>query len=191
MLHDSTLHAKPTTMDYKYIEQLLERYWEGATTLEEEQILHAFFCQDELPEQLQCYAPLFNMQHQERAVAAPEALEQRIMDAIANEMRGEQPTASVKIRTVGFRRRLTPFFHAAASIALLVMAGLAVEHASTPHIQTPGNGSSIVAGTYVKTDDVANVIQQSQQPQTDVVTAQADSLVVPTLPVLEDTDAEP
>ena len=26
-------------MDYKYIEQLLERYWEGETTLQEESIL--------------------------------------------------------------------------------------------------------------------------------------------------------
>ncbi|MBQ4446467.1 MAG: pyruvate ferredoxin oxidoreductase, partial [Prevotella sp.] len=32
-------------MDYKYIEQLLERYWQGMTTLEEERILRAFFSQ--------------------------------------------------------------------------------------------------------------------------------------------------
>ena len=30
-------------MDYKYIEQLLERYWEGETTLQEEAILRTFF----------------------------------------------------------------------------------------------------------------------------------------------------
>ena len=30
-------------MDYKYIEQLLERYWNCETSLEEEQILRAFF----------------------------------------------------------------------------------------------------------------------------------------------------
>ena len=32
-------------MDYKYINQLLERYWECKTTLEEEQILRSFFSQ--------------------------------------------------------------------------------------------------------------------------------------------------
>ena len=30
-------------MDYKYIEQLLERYWNCETSLEEEQILRSFF----------------------------------------------------------------------------------------------------------------------------------------------------
>ena len=33
-------------MDYKYISQLLERYWNVETTLEEEEILKAFFRQD-------------------------------------------------------------------------------------------------------------------------------------------------
>ena len=32
-------------MDYKYIEQLLERYWQGETTLQEEAILCNFFSQ--------------------------------------------------------------------------------------------------------------------------------------------------
>ena len=33
-------------MDYKYIEQLLERYWQCETTPEEENVLRAFFAQD-------------------------------------------------------------------------------------------------------------------------------------------------
>ena len=36
-------------MDYKYIEQLLERYWQCETSLEEEQILQAFFRQEDIP----------------------------------------------------------------------------------------------------------------------------------------------
>lgn len=36
-------------MDYKYIEQLLERYWECETSLEEENILRTFFSQDNIP----------------------------------------------------------------------------------------------------------------------------------------------
>ena len=34
-------------MDYKYIEQLLERYWQCQTSVEEERILRDFFGQEE------------------------------------------------------------------------------------------------------------------------------------------------
>ena len=36
-------------MDYKYIEQLLERYWNCETSTEEEQILRIFFQQKAIP----------------------------------------------------------------------------------------------------------------------------------------------
>ena len=46
-------------MDYKYINQLLDRYWKAETSLEEEEILRAFFSQDELPAELKPYQALF------------------------------------------------------------------------------------------------------------------------------------
>ena len=46
-------------MDYKYINQLLERYWKCETSLEEEDILRAFFSQDNIPAELERYKPLF------------------------------------------------------------------------------------------------------------------------------------
>ena len=36
-------------MDYKYIEQLLDKFWDCETSLEEEQILRCFFRQKEVP----------------------------------------------------------------------------------------------------------------------------------------------
>ena len=39
-------------MDYKYIEQLVERYWNCETTTEEERILRTFFSQKDVPVQL-------------------------------------------------------------------------------------------------------------------------------------------
>ena len=47
-------------MDYKYITQLLERYWECRTSLEEENILKAFFSQKDVPEELLRYKALFD-----------------------------------------------------------------------------------------------------------------------------------
>ena len=57
-------------MDYKYIEQLLDRYFEAETTLKEEQILKAFFEQseEELPESLRQYKPLFAAMEQDETL---------------------------------------------------------------------------------------------------------------------------
>mgnify|MGYP000110997543 FL=1 len=46
-------------MDFKYIEQLLERYWRCETSLEEEAQLRAFFTKEEIPEHLLRYKDLF------------------------------------------------------------------------------------------------------------------------------------
>ena len=47
-------------MDYKYIEQLLERYWQCETSLEEESELRSFFSEEEVPAHLLRYKELFN-----------------------------------------------------------------------------------------------------------------------------------
>ena len=52
-------------MDYKYIEQLLERYWACETTLQEEEILRTFFSQEDVPADLQKYRALFVYAQQE------------------------------------------------------------------------------------------------------------------------------
>ena len=52
-------------MDYKYIEQLLERYWAAETTLEEEGVLRAFFTQKDIPAELEQYRDLFNYETEE------------------------------------------------------------------------------------------------------------------------------
>ena len=48
-------------MDYKYIEQLLERYWQCETSLEEESILQTFFAQKEVPTEFLKYKGLFSL----------------------------------------------------------------------------------------------------------------------------------
>ena len=53
-------------MDYKYIEQLLESYWQCETSLEEEQILRTFFSQKEVPVSLLRYRDLFAYQQDEK-----------------------------------------------------------------------------------------------------------------------------
>lgn len=45
--------------EYTYIENLLERFFEGETTNAEEQELYAFFARPDLPEHLKAYRPVF------------------------------------------------------------------------------------------------------------------------------------
>ena len=53
-------------MDYKYIEQLIERYWKCQTTQQEEEILRAFFAQDVVPASLARYKGLFEYEQQQK-----------------------------------------------------------------------------------------------------------------------------
>lgn len=54
-------------MGHEFIEQLLDRYFEGETSLAEEQQLREFFQQTEVPEHLLAYQPLFRYFEEEQA----------------------------------------------------------------------------------------------------------------------------
>lgn len=105
-------------MDYKYIEQLIERYWQCQTSLEEEQILRAFFSQEQVPENLRRYAPLFAYSR----AASQEQLPGDDFDSRILAMTEDRP-AHVRARTVTMRSRLMPLFKAAAVVAIIVTIG--------------------------------------------------------------------
>ena len=105
-------------MDYKYIEQLLERYWEGETTLQEEAILRAFFSQDDVPAHLMKYKSLFDCGLQEETLG--DDFDARILDSI-----GEETELKAKIVTLA--SRLKPLFKAAAIVAILLTIGNAAQ----------------------------------------------------------------
>jgi hypothetical protein len=45
--------------EYKHIEELLERFFEGETSNEEEQAIYQYFTQEDIPEHLRRYKPVF------------------------------------------------------------------------------------------------------------------------------------
>jgi hypothetical protein len=104
-------------MDYKYIEQLLERYWEGETTLQEESILRTFFSQPDIPENLRKFQPLFACELQKEDPLGDD-FDARILEQI-----GEAPVA----KTVSLKDRLMPLFKAAAIVAILLTLGNAAQ----------------------------------------------------------------
>lgn len=111
-------------MDYKYIEQLIERYFQCETTLQEEQILRAFFAdtEQELPQQLRQYQPLFAAM--QPADVLGDNFDERLM-ALTAESRQKQP-ATVKARTISFKERMQPLYRAAAVVAIILTLGNAM-----------------------------------------------------------------
>ena len=118
-------------MNYKYIEQLLDRYFLGETSLQEEQILKAFYAQgvDDMPKELHRYAPLF------AAMSPCEQLgsdfDERMLQLVeGQETQQEAQTIElkkpVKARTISLTERLRPLFGAAAVVAILLTLGNAI-----------------------------------------------------------------
>ena len=70
-------------MDYKYIEQLLERYFQCETTLKEEEILRSFFSQEDVPVWLAKYQTLFSYEAQQEEVLG-ELFDEQMLALIEN-----------------------------------------------------------------------------------------------------------
>ena len=134
-------------MDYKYIEQLLERYWECETSLQEEEILRSFFSQDNVPGSLLQYKALFTYEQTQKQT---EVLGEDFDDRMAELVAEQQP---VKARTVSLTQRLMPFFRAAAIVAIILTLGNALQVAFVQEAPSTIN----MAGVEVQKTDVNSV----------------------------------
>ena len=153
-------------MDYKYIEQLLERYWKCETTLEEEEILRMFFSQKEVPANLLPFRDVFVYENNEKKQQVlGDDFDQKLMEMI------DEP-AHVKARVVTMAHRLTPLFKAAAVVAIFLTLGNAAQVAfnneEQPATETASahrmvKGLSVAMNDSVKTD---STLQKLAQPTT-------------------------
>lgn len=154
-------------MDYKYIEQLLERYWNCETSLEEEQILRAFFSQKDVPAGLLKYRDLFVYEQTEtKADVLGEAFDERMM-ALTGEKK------PVKARTISLADRFMPLFKAAAAVAIFLTLGNAAQVAfkgdAKPEAGVAAYGDT-QAGPSVALGDTAKVdTLQADKPTANVL----------------------
>jgi len=107
-------------MDYKYIEQLLERYWQCETSVMEEQILRSFFSQEEVPVHLLPYKEVFAYQQVQKEVKISEDFEERILALV------DVPV--VKARRMTLTNRFMPLMKAAAMVAMVLTLGNVAQH---------------------------------------------------------------
>lgn len=143
-------------MNYKYIEQLLESYWQCETSVEEEQILRTFFSQKEVPVQLLRYRDLFAYQQAEPlADQLGDDFDRRMLELTGN----AQP---VKARSLNIATRLKPLFKAAAIVAIILTLGNAAQVAfdadTTPDMpataatEQPQEGPKVALGDTLHID---------------------------------------
>ncbi len=107
-------------MDFKYIEQLLERYWQCETSLEEEAQLRAFFKESDVPEHLLRYKDLFVYQQLQQEEQLSEDFDARVLAEI------EVPV--VKARRMTLIARFMPLFKAAVVVAVVLSLGNVMQH---------------------------------------------------------------
>lgn len=107
-------------MDFKYIEQLLERYWQCETSLEEEAQLRAFFSGGNVPRHLLRYKDLFVYQQLQQEEHLGEDFDARVLAQI------EVPV--VKAKRLTLAARLMPLFKAAAVVAVVLSLGNTMQH---------------------------------------------------------------
>ena len=147
-------------MDYKYINQLLDRYWRGETSLEEEQILRSFFSQLCVPEELAKFRPLFAYE--------------RLMSMIDE----PQHVAAQRVR---ISQRFAPLFKAAAMVAIVLTLSQAAQLSfqsgdttTTPAAYLPqtSKGTSVALNDSARLDTLKRgtigavvMPQMSQMPQ--------------------------
>ncbi len=107
-------------MDYKRIEQLLERYWNCETSVEEENELRAFFSDNDIPETLRSYKDIFVYQSLQQDMKISSDFDTRMLSQVE-----EEP---VRIRKVSFIRKIYPLMRAAVVVGVFLALSNVVHH---------------------------------------------------------------
>lgn len=155
-------------MDYKYIEQLMERYWRCETSLQEEEILRTFFSQENVPAELLSYKDLFIYEQEQKTADVLDGnFDQKILGMIEE----DEP---VKAHTITMQQRLMPLFKAAAIVAIVLTLSNAVQNALNPkaevphqtemaNINKPQEGPSVAKADSTQTDSLQKTDSQQHE----------------------------
>ena len=139
-------------MDYKYIEQLLDRYFDCLTTLEEEQILRSFFCQEDVPAYLMQYRSIFTYQAEAKNESLDNDFDARILSEI------EKVEKKQAKRSYSIRRHLSPLFRAAAIVVVVLSIGNIAEH-SIYNMPIEQKSDATAINPYIKSSDINSAVQ--------------------------------
>jgi hypothetical protein len=123
-------------MKEKEIKQLLERYWQCETSLDEEQLLQTFFSGNNLPEDLRIYQTLFVRTTEQSKIKAGKELIAKVNKSL--------------------RIPFYPALKMAASILILLTVGIGF----FTHYQQEKQLDKIFSDTYTNPEDAAKETEQ-------------------------------
>lgn len=144
-------------MDSKYIEQLLKRYWQCETSLEEEAQLRAFFSGSDVPAHLLRYKELFVYEQLQQEVHLGEDFDARVLAEI------EVPV--VKAKRLTLAARFIPLFKAAAVVAVILSLGNVMQHSFFSDVKEVASADTIgkqISAPSVALSGEATVAKESQ-----------------------------
>lgn len=111
-----------------HIEELLDKYYNGETSTEEEKILRRFFSQQEIPGRFKADGELFRFFMKERESELPGNLEERLIGTLSPSSVTEAPMAAPggeELVKPVFRLRV--FWMSGIAAAILILAGIFVD----------------------------------------------------------------
>ncbi len=102
-------------LNAQQIEQLLQRYWDAETTVDEERQLRQFFNGNDVPQHLIRYKDLFVYEEFMQQDHLDEDFDERVLKQVE--------VLVVKAKSVSIFSRLAPIAKAAAAVAMLLALG--------------------------------------------------------------------
>lgn len=76
-------------MDYKQINELLEKYWQGESSLDDENALHQYFESDQIAKEHQSFKPLFSFFKKEAEISLDESFDKKIQARLSQESKSK------------------------------------------------------------------------------------------------------
>lgn len=162
-------------MKYRYIEDLINRYFEGATTTHEERLLKDFFQQEEVPAQFAKYTALFCELQEQSTISLPADFDERLRRHIAA-LEAARTPKTLKTRLLSLHQGLRPLYKAVASVTLIITVGVAsseywsrrvpepIEY-SQPGVHDTQSGSEVARETTGEAVDTLTINNENYQNQ--------------------------
>ncbi|NDV64285.1 hypothetical protein [Bacteroides sp. 224] len=164
-------------MDYKHVEELLERYWLCETSSEEEAELRSFFTSEDVPPALLHYRDVFIYQAVQQEVGVGEGFEQRVLAQI-------EPK-TVKAKRLTLVSRFTPLLKAVAIVTLVLGLSNAVQRTFFVDDVLVGTND-----TCLSTPNEVEVAEKQGIPPVNVLTEKIGNSEVTQMDSLQSKDIE-